>query len=274
MTDQTPSNSSTPQSGGAPQAGPAGAALPLGRPAAASLEPAVFPRGFWAQLDYLLRHPERVLESIRRDEGLTPIILICLAISIVMGAIYGVEMGATNFLQGSPMDAGHKALLVLVTAVKVPCLFLLTLLIVWPPIYVSNAFMGARNSWRQITAMLLGGTAISSTMLASMVTVSFFFTLTSREYDFIKLLHVLFFAYAGIVGLIFLQRCIGQLSPSLNTRRLAFLWLLLYIFVGTQLAWVMRPFVGSPNEPFQVFRPRSGNFYESVMGSVKELMRK
>lgn len=273
MTDQTPDSSGTSAGGVAPQGGASGVAQAPGHTQAPTPEPAIFPAGFWPRLDYLLRHPERVLESIRRDEGLTPIILICLAISIVMGTIYGVEMGATNFLQGSPMDAGHKALLVLITAVKVPCLFLLTLLIVWPPIYVSNAFMGARNSWRQITAMLLGGTAISSTMLASMVTVSFFFTLTSRQYDFIKLLHVLFFAYAGIVGLIFLQRCIGQLSPSLNTRRLAFLWLLLYIFVGTQLAWVMRPFVGSPNEPFQVFRPRSGNFYESVMGSVKQLMR-
>jgi hypothetical protein len=34
----------------------------------------------------------------------------------------------------------------------------------------------------------------------------------------------------------------------------------------------MRPFVGSPGEKFQVFRPRQGNFYESVFGSLNRVI--
>ena len=78
---------------------------------------------------------------------------------------------------------------------------LLTLAIVLPPIYVSNAFVGAQLLFRQMLAMLLGSVAITVTVLSSMATVAFFFALTSRSYDFIKLLHVLFFAYAGLTGL-------------------------------------------------------------------------
>ena len=39
--------------------------------------------------------------------------------------------------------------LIPITAGKVPLLFLLTLVIVFPPIYVSNAFSGARLSFLQ-----------------------------------------------------------------------------------------------------------------------------
>ena len=37
------------------------------------------------------------------------------------------------------------------------------------------------------------------------------------------------------------------------------------------MSWIMRPFIGAPNEPFQWFRERSGNFFESVWTSVQLL---
>jgi hypothetical protein len=246
------------------------------QPPAETFEPAQLPAGFWARVDYLLTHPSEVLESIRRDQDLVPLSAAFFAISLVMAAIYGVIMGATNLFQASIMTMEGKILFIPITAIKVPCLFLLTFAIVWPPIYVSNAFMGARNSWRQITAMLLGATAISTTVLASMFTVALFFTLTSRSYHFIKLMHVVFFAYAGLTGIAFLEKCLVHLNVSRRVRSsggLAVIWLLLYVFVGTQLAWVMRPFVGSPNEKFQVFRPRQGNFYESILQSAREVRK-
>jgi hypothetical protein len=47
--------------------------------------------------------------------------------------------------------------------------------------------------------------------------------------------------------------------------RLLYIWLALYAFVGTQLGWTLRPFFGSPNEPFALFRSLEGNFYEAIM---------
>ena len=244
-----------------------------------------FPMGFWKRVDYLLHHKEEVTESLRQDIGLRQLSSIFFVVSMVMAGLYGAVMGATNLLQGSEMLLRHKLLMILVTAVKVPVLYLLTLAIILLPIYVSNAFVGARLQFRQMLALLLTSVAIMATLLASMATVAFFFALTSRTYDFIKLLHVLFFAYAGLAGLGYLARGLKAISAPLqrsssergtirHTPQWLFLgWLLLYMFVGTQLAWVLRPFVGSPTEKFQVFRPRYGNFYESVFHSWDRLMQ-
>jgi hypothetical protein len=237
--------------------------------------PAEFPKGFWRGVDYLLHHPDEIIESLRLDRDLWRISRILFGVSVVMAALYGAIMGATNLLQGSPMAFGPKVALIGIVALKVPVLFLLTLLIVLPPVYVSNTFAGARLSFRQMLALLLASLAITTTALASMATVALFFSLTSRSYDFLKLLHVAFFVYAGLVGVGYLRRCVESLGASESRavpRGLFVLWLVLYMFVGTQLAWVLRPFVGSPNEPFQVFRPRTGSFIQSVARSFSRVM--
>ncbi len=234
------------------------------------------PNGFWKRTDYLLRNPTSIMIILSKGQEMGPLCRTFLMISILMCALYGGVMGATNLLQSSEMPMEHKMALIGVTALKVPSLFLLTLAIVLPPIYVSNAFAGARFSFSQTVTLLLASVAITATILASMASVSFFFALTSISYHFIQLLHVSVFVYAGFVGLLFLIR--GVRTVSMRQGRFTplpvfLLWLLLYMFVGTQLAWVLRPFVGSPNEPFQVFRERKGNFYESVTDSTVRMLR-
>jgi hypothetical protein len=45
-------------------------------------------------------------------------------------------------------------------------------------------------------------------------------------------------------------------------RLLLVCWLVLYAFVGVQMAWVLRPFIGSPGTPVQFFRTDAwGNAY-------------
>jgi hypothetical protein len=42
-------------------------------------------------------------------------------------------------------------------------------------------------------------------------------------------------------------------------------WLGIYIFVGIQMGWVLRPFIGDPDQPVQFFRTESwGNAYVVV----------
>ncbi len=268
--DTHPPEGETPESGEEEKGTPGPPPLPESK-AEEPAEPAVFPKGFWKSVEYLLHHPAETLESLRRDADLWRLSRIFVAISIVMAAIYGMVMGATNLLQGSEMALHAKLLMVLISAVKVPVLFLLTLFIVLPPLYVSNAFVGSRLSFRQIVGFLMAACAVTATVLASMATVAFFFSLTSRSYEFIKLLHVVFFAYAGLTGIGYLVRCFGRVARAAGRPlhgRILVAWLLLYMFVGTQLAWVLRPFVGSPGKEFQVFREREGNFYESVLRSV------
>lgn len=230
-----------------------------------------FPKGFWSRVDFLLRNKEEVFQMMNEGQRLRDLTVLFLQISLLMAAIYGTVMGGTNLLQGSEMAVAPKLALIPITGLKVPVLFVLTLVIVFPPIYVSNAFAGAKLSFGQMSALLFGSVAVMTTILASMASVAFFFSLTTLNYHFIKLLHVTIFAYAGFAGLNFLASAIDQFSglKRKTPPSLFFLWLGLYVFVGTQLAWVMRPFIASPNEPFEIFRERSSSFYESVFESAK-----
>ena len=51
-------------------------------------------------------------------------------------------------------------------------------------------------------------------------------------------------------------------------------WILVFGFVGTQMAWSLRPFIGDPDSPFEIFRKgRDGNFYTAVAHSATDLIR-
>jgi hypothetical protein len=52
---------------------------------------------------------------------------------------------------------------------------------------------------------------------------------------------------------------------------LLYVWILLFGFVGTQLAWTLRPFFGSPGKDFQVFRSIDGNFYVDIVRTLGQL---
>jgi hypothetical protein len=46
---------------------------------------------------------------------------------------------------------------------------------------------------------------------------------------------------------------------------------MLFGFVGTQLAWTLRPFFGSPDEGFALFRSIEGNFYAEILRTIGNL---
>ncbi|KKL24800.1 hypothetical protein LCGC14_2411700 [marine sediment metagenome] len=49
-------------------------------------------------------------------------------------------------------------------------------------------------------------------------------------------------------------------------------WMVIFGLVGAQMSWVLRPFIGSPDKPFQWFCPRESNFFEAVWQSVQDLL--
>jgi hypothetical protein len=52
---------------------------------------------------------------------------------------------------------------------------------------------------------------------------------------------------------------------------LLYVWILLFGFVGTQLAWTLRPFFGHPDRPFELFREIDGNFYVDMVRTIGHL---
>ena len=92
-----------------------------------------------------------------------------------------------------------------------------------------------------------------------------------------KLLNVIIFAIAGIAGVVFLGQGMRVISGSegegASARRwVLYLWILVYAFVGSQMAWTLRPFIGAPSMGFELFRQLGGNFYTNIFASIGEIL--
>ncbi|MCA2214493.1 hypothetical protein [Jidongwangia harbinensis] len=57
--------------------------------------------------------------------------------------------------------------------------------------------------------------------------------------------------------------------PSMT---LLYVWIFLFGFVGTQLAWTLRPFFGSPGMKFSLYREIDGNFYAEIFRTISGLV--
>ena len=125
---------------------------------------------------------------------------------------------------------------------------------------------------------MLAAITVMSVLLLSFASITLFFLLTTSGYQFFKLLNVLFFTIAGIIGMVFLtqgMRLISANDPDQGrTARRWVLsgWIILYAFVGSQMAWTLRPFVGYPGASFEPIRELGGNFYADIFRSIGELL--
>lgn len=61
-------------------------------------------------------------------------------------------------------------------------------------------------------------------------------------------------------------------GPQSNVGTIITWWLITYGMVGTQMAWLMRPFLGSPGLQFTFFRPQESNFYVNLMHTLGRLL--
>ena len=61
-------------------------------------------------------------------------------------------------------------------------------------------------------------------------------------------------------------------APRSASKILLYIWIVLFGFVGTQLAWTLRPFFGDPGSPFAIFREVGGTFYADVLSTIGQLL--
>jgi hypothetical protein len=227
-------------------------------------------------LDQLLRNREAFFEAIFEGRGVAKWAVRFFWVTVVLSGVYGFTMGAMGFTE----DLGRGLLQGAASLVKVPLLYLASLLVCYPVLYIVLALMGAKLSFVQTLTLILLALALNAILLASCAPVSAFFMLTGSDYDFIKLLHVLVFAFSGGWGMMALWRGLqtmcekSDLYPRQAVKILR-IWILVFGLVGSQMAWSLRPFVGSPDLGFQLFRTgRNGNFYQSVWQSMSGLAKR
>lgn len=198
---------------------------------------------------------------------------------LLLGAVYGVFMGLFAALRG-----GDGFAQLAVTTLKVPLLFLLTLAVTFPSLYVFSALSNSRLGTLDTLKLLLAAVTANLAVLASFGPVTGFFTLSSDSYSFMIVLNVMLFTIAGMVGVFFLWKALRHLggappadgpvedkAPAPKPRMILGIWTIIYALVGAQMGWILRPFIGSPELPFALFRARESSFFTGFFGALGRL---
>jgi len=212
-----------------------------------------------------LRDPDAFFYGIQRDENVRARAVSLGLVSLFSFRVYGFMVG----LAKSPLQAVSAS-------IKVPVLFLSTMLFCLPALYFfSLALLGTPLKMMQVLTVVLSGISVTAFLLLGLAPITLFFVLTSTNYEFFQLLAVVFVGISACIGVYFLWRGMTLVEPtrtdSLKTlgKRILFLWVLVYGFVGTQMTWRLSPFVGKPEDPFYWVRPSRDNFYVDVVKAIQ-----
>lgn len=218
-----------------------------------------------AVVETILRNRHYFFTEIKEGIDLSEKMRSMLISSMTFLALYGAVLGST-----------HSLWQTLSSAVKLPVLFLATLFICAPTLYFFNVLFGSDQSLTQNITLILTAVTVTAVLLLSFAPITLFFLLTTSQYQFFKLLNVAVFSISGLMGVMFLShgmKVVTEGEPGAKGRKwVIWLWILLYAFVGSQLAWTIRPFIGAPSIEFELFRQLGGNFYTNIFASLGELL--
>jgi hypothetical protein len=188
-------------------------------------------------------------------------------------------------LHGAAMGWWRDPQQALYVAIKFPLIILLTV--------IGNALLngmlapllGLNIPFRQSFSAILMSFTVASAILGAFSPLMAFFvwnaspfspeSIHGPTYNLIKLANVVVIAFAGTTGNIRLFQLLVRLGGNRTVAlRVLLVWLAGNLFLGSQLSWILRPFIGAPNLPVEFFRATAlhGNFYENVFQSVWQII--
>jgi hypothetical protein len=185
-------------------------------------------------------------------------------------------------LYGAILAGWRSPRLSLYVALKLPVLFLSTTALVAIFNWVTATALGSGLSFRDTVFLVFASMAIGCWVLLSLVPISLFFMLSGVSsagthaqlqyaHNSILITHILILALAGIGGNAALLTGLRKIvKPRCPATGLFILWIVAFAFVGCQMSWILRPFVGSPFYPVAFMRPDclDRNFYEFIFTEV------
>jgi hypothetical protein len=202
-------------------------------------------------------------ETRGRIDPRAAILLIC-----VFGIAYGALMGCFFDEESWP-----RALQAVYSAVKVPLLLILTFTLALPSFYVLNMLVGLAGDFPVAIRALLATQAGLTVILASFAPFTGLFYLSTTHYDAAILFNGLMFGAASLAAQRLLKRAYAPLiARDPRHRTMVRVWIVLYAFIGIQMGWVLRPFVGRPGSETTFFRAGAwGNAYVEVWTKAAEV---
>lgn len=214
--------------------------------------------------------PDRGADSLGRPAaGL----LASYAAMILIGSgVYGFTVG----LWRAPLQS-------LYAAIKFPLLIFLTCLLNGVANGMLAQLLGSGLSFKQTAVAILMSFAIAATILGGFSPITLFIlyngpplgsTTAVLGHSLMLVTHVCLIAFAGVTANRRLFEWLCLMSGNRATARtVLFSWLAGNLFLGAQLAWILRPFIGSPKLAIEFLRkdPLHGNFYEAVGRAFRHL---
>lgn len=208
---------------------------------------------------------DRLDDLLRAIGGLAPVRTSALVgAGLLAAAAYGAVMSSWR------TDTPERLLLPLFGAIKTPLLIITTTALCLPGFFVLNTVLRLRADFAAALRAILAAQAALALALVSLAPVTKFVYFCGANQREALLFNALMFAIATLLAQIVILR---RYRPLLARARahaacLAY-WLAAYAFVGIQMGWMLRPFVGSPglrvaflrDEPFT-------NAYVVVWGLV------
>lgn len=179
-----------------------------------------------------------------------------------------------SLLYGTTMGVYPGGWQILYTAVKIPLLLLLSVYITAPSFYVLTSLLGGECSFTQLLVLFLSSLTIMATVLLALFPVNLFFILTTANtsfatYAFVVLLNVAIFGLAGLFTLSYLFAGYTKLYEGIDYGVAFLIESIIFIFVGTQLSWVLRPYF---HRLPGFIRPIEGNFYIAIFRLLYRLL--
>jgi len=209
-------------------------------------------------------------EEASRDTSLRAWLVAATTTIVFLGAFYGAAMGAYGLSSGAV--AGRALWPIGFGALKVPLLLLMTGALSLPPFFVLYTLSGLRDDFSLVLRALLATQIGLSAILASLApfTLLCYFSLpaSSANYAFAVLWNFAIFALASTLSQTILRFHLRPLWRR-DARHLKLLraWMVIYSFIGVQLAWVLRPFVGDPSGALSFLRADAfSNAYLAIWG--------
>ena len=210
----------------------------------------------------VLRDETSVIEQISGGRDLGRTTRQALVWGAAAAALFGVTLGTydQSWIQG------------LSSAVKLPLLVFGSAALCFPTFHAVQV-LRAPKALSLAQSVALQATALSSTALvwASFSLPLFFLIGTTRHYKLAQFLALGVGAAGGFVGLARLRAGYRRLCDPEQKRgsaRALLLYFLIHAVVGAQLAWVLRPFIGSPTLGFELFRNLDGNIFKHILGMM------
>lgn len=221
-------------------------------------------------LTTLLHRRGRLLAHILSEQPLGPTLARLTVVMALSAAAYGAVLGIW-----------HGARLAAYDAVKLPLVLVLTSSFTVLFSWIAALALSLPLRFAQVTVLTFLALATASLALLSLAPIAWFFTLcapypsaaTRTTHNALYLMHTTFVAACGMAGTRALWQGLCRLrQPRSILWRVYVVWVLGYAFVGGEVAWALRPFVGSVSPQFPVVFLREdalkGNVYEFIGSDI------